>query len=74
MASTSNTISSSLASNNWVPIFHKESYQTWSIQMRTLLISHGLSDIVENGYDVPPIEPKENEAWDDNKRKQYEEN
>ena len=42
--------------------------------IRTLSITEGLWDIVENGYAVPPIKPKENEAWDDNKRKEYEEN
>nr|ABA99612.1 retrotransposon protein, putative, unclassified [Oryza sativa Japonica Group] len=33
-----------------VPVFAGENYDIWSIKMRTLLLSQGLWDIVENGY------------------------
>nr|CAH66391.1 OSIGBa0134J07.9 [Oryza sativa] len=33
-----------------VPVFAGENYDIWSIKMRTLLLSQGLWDIVDNGY------------------------
>ena len=38
-----------------VPVFNGEHYDTWKIKMRTLLLSQGLWDIIEEGY----IEPQE---------------
>ncbi|CAL9012706.1 unnamed protein product [Prunus brigantina] len=34
------------------PIFNGENYEFWSIRMKTILKSHGLWDLVENGFDV----------------------
>ena len=34
------------------PVFDGESYDYWSIKMKTLLISQDLWDIVEEGYEV----------------------
>ncbi|CAL8990722.1 unnamed protein product [Prunus brigantina] len=33
------------------PIFNGENYEFWSIRMKTILKSHGLWDLVENGFD-----------------------
>ena len=33
-----------------VPLFAGENYDIWSIKMRTLLLSQGLWNIVEEGY------------------------
>ena len=35
------------------PKLGKDNYEKWSIQMRSLLISQDLWDLVENGYEVP---------------------
>ena len=58
MASTSRTISFNLVLSSWLPIFNGESYQIWSIKMKTISIPLGLWNIVENGCEVPPIELK----------------
>ncbi|KAI5318858.1 hypothetical protein L3X38_038566 [Prunus dulcis] len=34
------------------PIFNGENYEFWSIRMKTILKSHGLWDLVENGFDA----------------------
>ncbi|CAL2259467.1 unnamed protein product [Prunus armeniaca] len=34
------------------PIFNGENYKFWSIRMKTILKSHGLWDLVENGFDA----------------------
>ncbi|CAL9003906.1 unnamed protein product [Prunus brigantina] len=34
------------------PVFNGENYEFWSIRMKTILKSHGLWDLVENGFDV----------------------
>lgn len=33
-----------------IPVFAGENYDMWKIKMRTLLLSQGLWDVVENGY------------------------
>ncbi|XP_074341879.1 uncharacterized protein LOC141679275 [Apium graveolens] len=35
-----------------IPIFNGESYDLWSIQMKTLFISHDLWELVEDGYEA----------------------
>ena len=37
---------------NSIPIFNGESYDFWSIQMRTLFMSHDLWELVEEGYEA----------------------
>ncbi|CAL2234947.1 unnamed protein product [Prunus armeniaca] len=34
------------------PVFNGENYEFWSIRMKTILKSHGLWDLVENGFDA----------------------
>ncbi|KAI5328290.1 hypothetical protein L3X38_027687 [Prunus dulcis] len=34
------------------PVFNGENYEFWSIRMKTILKSHGLRDLVENGFDA----------------------
>ena len=41
------------ASHPTLPVFKGESYDFWSIKMRTLFISQGLWDLVETGYQDP---------------------
>jgi len=44
------------------PVFNGENYEFWSIRMKTILKSHGLWDLVENGFDVSdPKKGKEKE-------------
>ncbi|KAI5341769.1 hypothetical protein L3X38_009644 [Prunus dulcis] len=44
------------------PVFNGENYEFWSIRMKTILKSHGLWDLVENGFDVSdPKQGKEEE-------------
>lgn len=45
-----------------IPVFSGENYDMWNIKMRTLLLSQGLWDIVENGY-------KEYDVFHQSKRK-----
>ncbi|CAL9010602.1 unnamed protein product, partial [Prunus brigantina] len=45
------------------PIFNGENYEFWSIRMKTILKSHGLWDLVENGLNVSDLkEEKEIEG------------
>ncbi|CAL9020481.1 unnamed protein product [Prunus brigantina] len=37
------------------PIFNGENYEFWSIRMKTILKSHGLWDLVENGLNVSDL-------------------
>ncbi|KAL6286104.1 hypothetical protein ACE6H2_010494 [Prunus campanulata] len=37
------------------PIFNGENYEFWSIRMKTILKSHGLWDLVENGLTVSDL-------------------
>ena len=37
---------------NSIPIFNGKSYDFWSIQMRTLFMSHDLWELVEEGYEA----------------------
>lgn len=39
-----------------IPAFSGENYDMWNIKMRTLLLSQGLWDIVENGYKEYAVE------------------
>lgn len=41
---------------NLIPIFEGESYDYWSLQMRTLFISQDLWELVEEGYEEPESE------------------
>ncbi|XP_016651519.1 PREDICTED: uncharacterized protein LOC107881690 [Prunus mume] len=43
------------------PVFNGENYEFWSIRMKTILKSHGLWDLVENGFGAsdPKKEKKE---------------
>ncbi|KAI5354607.1 hypothetical protein L3X38_007502 [Prunus dulcis] len=34
------------------PVFNGENYEFWSIRLKTILKSHGLWDLVENGFDA----------------------
>ncbi|TXG74282.1 hypothetical protein EZV62_002861 [Acer yangbiense] len=43
-------------SQNLTPIFEGDSYDYWSIQMKTLFMSHDLWEIVEKGYTAPANE------------------
>ncbi|KAK0605039.1 hypothetical protein LWI29_022108 [Acer saccharum] len=38
---------------NLIPIFEGDNYDFWSIQMKTLFMSHDLWEIVERGYTAP---------------------
>ncbi|CAL2236277.1 unnamed protein product [Prunus armeniaca] len=40
------------------PVFNGENYEFWSIRMKTILKSHGLWDLVENGFDASDPEKK----------------
>ena len=72
MAST-NSSTPNLTSFNYtqamVPIFDGESYDFWYIQIKTLFISQGLWDLVENGYEQPQ-DAAEMETWEDNRKRQ----
>ena len=56
-----------------IPIFDDESYDFWSIQMKTLFISQELWELVENGYDVPESTTAL-QTWSQAKPKEYKEN
>ncbi|XP_020410816.1 uncharacterized protein LOC109946681 [Prunus persica] len=44
------------------PVFNGENYEFWSIRIKTILKSHGLWDLVENGFDTSdPKKGKEKE-------------
>ncbi|KAI5338054.1 hypothetical protein L3X38_017325 [Prunus dulcis] len=44
------------------PVFSGENYEFWSIRLKTILKSHGLWDLVENGFDASdPTKEKEKE-------------
>ncbi|KAI5348005.1 hypothetical protein L3X38_000892 [Prunus dulcis] len=43
------------------PVFNGENYEFWSIRMKTILKSHGLWDLVENGFDVSDPKPGKEE-------------
>ncbi|KAB2634886.1 triacylglycerol lipase SDP1 [Pyrus ussuriensis x Pyrus communis] len=49
-------------------VFNGENYEFWSIRMKTILKSHGLWDIVENGFDAS--DPKKNEKIEDTNKKE----
>lgn len=56
-----------------IPIFDGESYDYWSLQMKTLFISQDLWDFIEEGYKVP--ESAETlSSWTDAEKKEYKEN
>ncbi|KAI5340755.1 hypothetical protein L3X38_020029 [Prunus dulcis] len=45
------------------PVFNGENYEFWSIRMKTILKSHGLWDLVENGFDASdPMKEKGKEV------------
>ncbi|XP_039007800.1 uncharacterized protein LOC120135620 [Hibiscus syriacus] len=62
MATNGNIVNVSQLS---IPIFNGESYEFWSIKMKTLFKSQDIWDLVENGY----IEPDEEARLRDNKKK-----
>lgn len=72
MASSISNILFNYVPNNWVPIFNGETYDYWSIQMKTLLISQGLWDLVQYGYEQPK-DANELATWDDNKKQRIRE-
>ncbi|KAM2564624.1 hypothetical protein TB2_012892 [Malus domestica] len=55
------------------PVFNGENYDFWSIRMKTIMKSHGLWDLVENGFDGPDpknenekieyVDKKERDRW-----------
>ncbi len=56
-----------------IPVFDRESYAFWKIQMRTLFISQDLWEIIEQGFPQP--EDVETLAtWNATKQKEYKEN
>ncbi|KAI5329167.1 hypothetical protein L3X38_028564 [Prunus dulcis] len=44
------------------PVFNGENYEFWSIRMKTILKSHGLWDLVENGLDDSGMKKEKEEA------------
>ncbi|KAI5336306.1 hypothetical protein L3X38_015573 [Prunus dulcis] len=44
------------------PVFNGENYEFWSIRMKTILKSHGLWDLVENGLDDSGMKNEKEEA------------
>lgn len=59
MASSTSNSSFNYAANDWVLIFNDESYDYWSIGMKTLLVSEDANELI---------------TWDDDKKKDYLEN
>lgn len=55
MATNGNVVNMSQAA---IPVFKGESYEFWSIKMKTLFKSQELWDLVENGYPDPDDEAK----------------
>ncbi|CAL2278968.1 unnamed protein product [Prunus armeniaca] len=49
------------------PIFNGENYEFWSIRMKTILKSHGLWDLVENGLSDLDLKKEKEEAVDTEK-------
>ena len=54
MASTSVTRMSSQPFST--PLFEGENYDFWCVKMKTLFMSQDVWDLVENGFDEPPVE------------------
>ncbi|KAJ4789254.1 polyprotein [Rhynchospora pubera] len=64
MAETSSNATISMT-NPTLPLFKGENYEFWSIKMRTMLKSHGLWDLTENGVpttDLAPIDTAKRDA------------
>ncbi|CAL9023657.1 unnamed protein product [Prunus brigantina] len=49
------------------PVFNGENYEFWSIRMKTILKSHGLWDLVENGFNDSDMKKEKEEAVDTEK-------
>ncbi|CAL8083900.1 unnamed protein product [Prunus armeniaca] len=49
------------------PVFNGENYEFWSIRMKTILKSHGLWDLVENGFNDSDLKKEKEEATDTEK-------
>ncbi|KAK9740218.1 hypothetical protein RND81_03G020000 [Saponaria officinalis] len=58
---------------NWVHTFRGEKYDLWCIQMKSIFISQGLWDLVQNGYEKPK-DATEEASWDTTKKNTYIEN
>ncbi|CAL8991389.1 unnamed protein product [Prunus brigantina] len=46
------------------PVFNGENYEFWSIRMKTILKSHGLWELVENGFNSSDLKKEKEEATD----------
>ncbi|CAL2247830.1 unnamed protein product [Prunus armeniaca] len=49
------------------PVFNGENYEFWSIRMKTILKSHGLWDLIENGFNDSDLKKEKEEATDTEK-------
>ncbi|CAL2266063.1 unnamed protein product [Prunus armeniaca] len=49
------------------PVFNGENYEFWSIRMKTILKSHGLWELVENGFNSSDLKKEKEEATDTEK-------
>ena len=70
---TSNDSIFSYAQNS-IPIFNGESYDFWSIQMRTLFMSHDLWKLVDEGYEAAAATQEEITSWSAAKQTEFKNN
>ncbi|XP_057535290.1 uncharacterized protein LOC130813472 [Amaranthus tricolor] len=76
MASSTNSNTNTNIFNaqvNWVPIFKGEKFDQWSMQMKSIFITQGIWEIIEDGYEKPK-DANEEASWDASKRGQYKQN
>ena len=72
MASTSNAQGLTYG-HSLIPFFDGESYDFWSLQMKTLFVSQELWELVEDGFEQPESSTVLS-TWSQAKQKEYKEN